>query len=371
MTDTLLDPALVAACRLPLAQASTLPPAAYTDAAVWEAERKEVLARNWIPLARADQVPGSGDYVCADLAGEPVMVVRGDDGAVRVLSRVCRHRAALVAEGQGCRKLFTCPYHAWSYDTKGALVRAPLMEGVKGFDPAHNGLREIRSEIWEGFIMATLDPEAAAFGPQVSGLADYFANFGLSDFCVARTIDYTHGWNWKVLAENFMEAYHHIATHSTTLEPGFHARDSIVPDVDQPWSILHMPAADRETPQPGVPGLEDWQVRDLIAAIAFPGLMFAVQGPFMAWYQMVPQAADRLSLKIHLCFPSWTQGLEEFPHMLDAAEATTRAIHAEDIAANDLVWAGLAAPLSSPGRLSALEKSIWQMNQWWLEHMGL
>ena len=346
-----------------------MPPAAYTDEGIWERERTRVLARGWLPLARVDQVPGAGDYLSADLAGEPVMVVRGDDGAVRVLSRVCRHRSALVAEGHGCRKLFTCPYHAWSYDTAGALVRAPLMEGAEGFDPVQNGLRQIRSEIWEGFVMATLDPAAEAFGPQVSGLSDFFRAYGLDGFFVARTLDYGHDWDWKVLAENFMEAYHHIATHTATLEPGSHARDSVVPDTDQPWSILHMPAADRDAPQPEVPGLEDWQVRDLVAAIAFPMLMIAVQGPFMAWYQATPQAGGGVGLKIHLCFPSWMRALEEFPHILDEAEATTRAIHAEDIAANDLVWQGLAAPLSRQGRLSPLEKSIWQMNQWWLARM--
>ena len=367
----LFDADIVAACRKPLAEARTLPPAAYTDEQVYAAECEKVLARAWVPLARADQVPKPGDYICADLAGEPVMVVRGEDGTVRVLSRVCRHRAALVAEGQGCRKLFTCPYHAWSYDTKGALVRAPLMDGAEDFDPAANGLREIRSDIWEGFVMATLDPQADAFALQVSGLADYFAAFGLSDFFVARTIDYAHDWNWKVLAENFMEAYHHIAAHSATLEPGFHARDSAVLDTDQPWSVLHMPASDQETPHPEVPGLADWQVRDLFAAIAFPTLMFALQGPFMAWYQMTPQAAGRVDLKIHLCFPSWAQGLEEFPAMVDEAEASMRGVHEEDIVANDLVWAGLNAPLTRPGPLSPLEKSIWQMNRWWLDRMGL
>ncbi len=132
MTRTFLAAEDVSACRLPLKEAATLPPAAYTDEGIWERERTRVLARGWLPLARVDQVPGAGDYLSADLAGEPVMVVRGDDGTVRVLSRVCRHRSALVAEGHGCRKLFTCPYHAWSYDTKGNLVRAPLMEGRRG-----------------------------------------------------------------------------------------------------------------------------------------------------------------------------------------------------------------------------------------------
>jgi hypothetical protein len=131
-----------------------------------------------------------------------------------------------------------------------------------------------------------------------------------------------------------------------------------------------MPAADRDSPQPPVPGLEDWQLRDLIAAIAFPGLMLAMQGPFMAWYQMIPHAGDRLDLKIHLCFPDWMQGLDDYDAIVDGAEASIRGVHEEDIAANDLVWAGLNAPLSRAGPLSPLEKSIWQMNQWWLDRMG-
>ena len=138
MVETLpgLAAEMIARARAPLAQAWTLPVAAYTSPDIYAREEARIFRRSWWPLARLDQVGQPGDYLSLDLAGQPVMVVHGHDGRVRVLSRVCRHRAALVAEGSGNRKLFTCPYHSWSYDTGGELVRAPLREGAEGFDPA-------------------------------------------------------------------------------------------------------------------------------------------------------------------------------------------------------------------------------------------
>lgn len=360
-----------ARATLPLEQAFTLPPAAYVSAAVYEAELARVLRRSWTPLARVDQLPEPGDYIALDFLGQPVVAVRGEDGEIRVMSNVCLHRAAPLAEGQGRRKLFTCPYHAWSYDTAGRLVRAPLMDGAEGFSEAGCRLPQIRVEIWQGFVMANLDPDAAPFAPQVQGLADYFAAFDMAGMVVARTLEFDSGWNWKVLVENFMEAYHHIATHSTTFEPVFHAADSKVPDNDGPWSILHMPAAGtgpREEPTL-VQGLADWQQRDLFAATAFPHFMVALHGNGMAWYQVFPTAADRLTLKIHICVPAFAMALPEIEAILDASEQFTNHIHQEDIAANDAVWTGLTAPMTTQGRLSPLERSIWQMNQWWVAAM--
>ncbi|MGE6697838.1 aromatic ring-hydroxylating oxygenase subunit alpha [Hyphomonas sp. NPDC076900] len=362
---------MIARVRAPLAQAWTLPAAAYTSGEIYAREEARIFRRSWWPLARLDQVGQPGDYLSLDLAGQPVMVVHGHDGRVRVLSRVCRHRAALVAEGTGNRKLFTCPYHSWSYDTGGALVRAPLMEGAEGFDPAACNLPEIRSEVWEGFILANLDAEAPSFAQQVETYTRYFENFRLSDLIVARTLDFEHGWNWKVLAENFMEAYHHIGVHPETFEPAFHARDSRVPESDGPWSILHMPSAHPDEPSilPPPPGLEDWQDKDLFASAAFPHFLLGIQGASVLWYQLFPKGPDRLSLKIHICLPFWLKEAEGFEEIVEGTAQFATAIHMEDIAANDSVWAGLSAPLTGQGRLSPLEKSIWQMNQWWLDQM--
>ncbi len=367
----------IARVRQPLAQAYTLPPTAYTDPEVYEREVALIMRKSWLPLARVDQVAKPGDYISRDLFGQPVMVVHGKDGEIRTMSRVCLHRAApLTEDGAGHRNLFTCPYHAWSYDTAGELVRTPLMEGADGFDQTSTNekcrLPQIRTEIWNGFIMANLDEGAEPFAPQIAGYTEFFKPFRLDDLVVARTLEFPSDWNWKVLVENFMEAYHHIATHSTTLEPVFHAAESKIPENNgEPWSILDMPAADMSGPAADgtVPGLEDWQAHSLFATVLFPHFLLGIQGNATAWYQVLPDAHNRLTLKIHMCLPRSTIPADKWDEAGDAAAELVSVIHHEDITANDMVWRGLNAPLTKQGRLSPLEKSIWQMNQWWLDKM--
>lgn len=361
----------VAKASAPLESAWTLPTSAYTSQSIGELERDRVLRKSWLPIGRVDQVASPGDYLCLDILDQPVMIVHGSDGKIRVLSRICLHRSAPIAEGQGNKKLFVCPYHAWSYSNDGQLKKAPLMDGADDFDEDECRLPEMRTEIWNGFILVNFDQEAEAFAPQVSEYDRYFANFNLQDMHIIRTLEFDSHWNWKVLVENFMEAYHHIAIHSKTFEPIFRARDSKIIDDGEPWSILHMPSAKGDLPQglPIIDGLEDWQKTDLFATVLFPFFLLAMQGNAVAWYQILPIAHDRLTLKIHICVPESSLTVDNFEELASAAEQLTSVIHHEDIEANDMVWKGLKAPLSRQGRLSPLEKSIWQLNQWWLGMM--
>ena len=98
--------------------------------------------------------------------------------------------------------------------------------------------------------------------------------------------------------------------------------------------------------------------------------MLAFQGNGAAWYQVFPQAADQMLLKIHLLAPRTHLALDGFAEASEASAGMVNVIHQEDIDANDKVWEGLKAPLTKQGRLSPLEKSIWQMNQWWLDRMS-
>ena len=366
-----LDAEEIARVRQPLATASTLPPAAYTRDDIFARETEAIFRKSWLPLARVDQVARRGDYLSMDLLGQPIMIVHGHDGQIRVMSRTCLHRAAQVAEGSGNRKLFTCPYHAWSYDTSGQLIRAPLMDGAEAFAEPACRLPQVRMEIWQGFILANFDANAAPFAPQVTTFAAYFEAFRLNEMAVVRTLEFDSQWNWKVLVENFMEAYHHVAVHPDTFEPAYHARDSRIPDNDGPWSILHMPAAHSDMP-PGLPpveGLEDWQARDLFASVLCPHFLLGIQGSVLTWYQLFPEAADRLTLRIHICVPADDMAFEGFDLIAEEISQMVTAIHLEDIGANDTVWKGLNAPMTAQGRLSPLEKAIWQYNQWWLEQM--
>lgn len=375
LPEALLDAEALARVAAPLDRAYTLPPAAYTDPAVYEAERERIFQRAWMPLVREEQIPEPGDYRSLTLAGQPVVVVRGRDDRIRVLSRVCLHRAAPVVEGDGNRTHFTCPYHAWSYGLDGVLLRAPLMEGTSAFVPGDCRLPELRCELWNGFVMANLDPEAEPFAPQVADYDAIFDRWRLAEWRVVETLEYDSPWNWKVLVENFMEAYHHIAIHSTTFEPRFHAKDSAVPDNSGPYSILRMPPApgtgEDDHGLPRMDGLDADREHDLYANVLLPFFLVGMQADLCAWYQILPDRHDHFTLRIHVLVPPATAALPELDAVREGLRAAVDAIHQEDIVANDLVWAGLNAPLTRQGRLSPLEKSIWQINRWWLERMGL
>ena len=358
----------------PLKDAWTLPPTAYTDSDLYDLEVERIMRKSWLPVGRAEQVPNPGDYICFTLYDQPLMLVRGTDGAVRVMSRVCLHRAAPIAEGTGNRKLFSCPYHAWSYATDGQLVRAPLMEGAEGFEEKNCKLPNLRSEIWDGFVMVNCDDDAEPFAPQVTTYQKTFSNYKLDDMVIIKTLEFDSPWNWKVLVENFMEAYHHIAIHKETLEPAYPAKDSKIPDADGPYSILHMPALVPHSEDPdGLPlieGLEEWQKNDLLATVLFPHFLLAFQGTSVVWYQVMPSSVDRLLLRIHFLVPKALRDLSNIDEIAEGAGALLSIIHHEDIEANDMVWEGLKAPVTMQGRLSPLERSIWQLNQWWLSELS-
>ncbi|MGB6812990.1 MAG: Rieske (2Fe-2S) protein, partial [Candidatus Sulfotelmatobacter sp.] len=146
----------------PLSQASTIPAAWYVDARIAELERLSVFSKTWQLVGRTEQVKTPGQFVCTMVAGEPVVVVRGNDGALRAFYNVCRHHAAaVVTEPCGQASLLHCPYHGWNYGLDGSLKGMPEFEGVENFDRAQNGLVPIRVETWECFVFINLDSHAA------------------------------------------------------------------------------------------------------------------------------------------------------------------------------------------------------------------
>ena len=146
----------------PLARASTIPAAWYVDPRIADLERLSVFSKTWQLVARTDQLQAPGQFVSTFVAGEPVVVVRGNDGALRAFYNVCRHHAAaVVTQPCGQASLLHCPYHGWNYGLDGSLKGMPEFEGVENFDRAQNGLVPIRVETWECFVFVNLDNHAA------------------------------------------------------------------------------------------------------------------------------------------------------------------------------------------------------------------
>ena len=369
----LIDPDDVKRLRQSPERAWTLPPAAYTSEAIYRAEIESIFSRDWICVARTDQLASTGDYVCADLPNQPIVVTRDRNGRLNAFSRVCLHRAMPIISGSGRGTRFTCPYHNWTYELDGSLRSAPMMEGARGFSVEDCRLPALRLEAWQGFVLVNQDPEAPPLAPQLEGLAERMRNYDLANLVIANTIEFDSPWNWKILVENFMEAYHHIGTHKDTFEPVYPARDSSVDDNGgAPWSLLRMPGVedDGERSVPPFEGLTDAQRRELIAVTVFPTMLFAANSNMVFWYQLEPGAHDRMRLRIHILMRPEAAGALASSQLSEISELV-RFIHTQDIEANMGPWQGLHAAMATQGRLSPYERAIWQLNQLWADRLGL
>ena len=197
--------------RAPLAQASTIPASWYVDARIAELERLAVFGKTWQLVARTEQVKAPGQFVSTIVAGEPVVVVRGNDGALRGFYNVCRHHAAaVITQPCGQASQLHCPYHGWNYGLDGSLKGMPEFEGVENFDRAQNGLVPIRVETWECFVFINLDDHAAPLTDFLGGLVKRIAPLGIVDLHYFDRRTYNINCNWKVFVDNYLDGGYHV-----------------------------------------------------------------------------------------------------------------------------------------------------------------
>jgi choline monooxygenase len=196
----------------PLERASTIPAPWYRDARVEALERSSVFRATWQVAGRLDQVREKGHFFTADVAGEPIVVVRGDDEQLRAFYNVCRHHAAaVVPDAAGCAKQFRCPYHGWTYGIDGVLKGMVEFDGVCDFDRAANGLVPIRLDTWENFAFVNLDARCRPLRDFLGAVPGLVAPLALTKklHYFDRRV-YTLHCNWKVYVDNYLDGGYHV-----------------------------------------------------------------------------------------------------------------------------------------------------------------
>ena len=190
-----------------LAKAHTLPSRCYTDPELYALELRRIFARTWQPVGQIVQLHNDGDFLCGEVAGEPIVVVR-DRGTLRAFFNVCRHRAGPLALGCGNRLTLQCQYHGWTYALDGKLLNTPEFDGVEGFDKRDYGLHPVAVDSFGPWLFVNLDGKAPPLREVLGDIYDATAQFGIERMVQLRQRDYTIACNWKVYVDNYLEGYH-------------------------------------------------------------------------------------------------------------------------------------------------------------------
>jgi Rieske 2Fe-2S family protein len=184
----------------------TLPQGFYQRGDVFEADLR-LLESRWILAGHASEIAAAGDWIIADLGAESAIVVRGEDGALRALANVCRHRGSRLCDGaRGHGAMFTCPYHAWSYRLDGRLRVAREMPD--GFDAARFGLKVLPLREIGGLIFISFGDAPPALDEAEGPLIAMTSVYGWPTAKIAARRTYSVAANWKLVLENYHECYH-------------------------------------------------------------------------------------------------------------------------------------------------------------------
>lgn len=198
--------------RAPLAEAWTIPATWYTDASIYELERRTVFARTWQLAARVEQVQEPGCYVTREIAGEPIVVVRGSDKVLRAFFNVCRHHAAaVVTEEEGASKNLRCPYHGWTYTLEGELKGTPDFAGVCGFERGASGLVPVECGVWENWVFVKLERGGLSLEEFLGAeLVEQARTLNFQNLHWVERRRYAFDCNWKVFVDNYLDGGYHI-----------------------------------------------------------------------------------------------------------------------------------------------------------------
>jgi choline monooxygenase len=197
---------------LPIERASTIPAPWYTDPGLAALEERTVFARSWQLIGRIDTLREPGDYVTAEIAGEPVLAVRGGDGVLRGFFNVCRHHAAAVVSAPcGRAEHLTCPYHGWTYSLDGALESTPQFGGARDFDRAKNGLVPLPTEVFAQWVFVRLSPNGPSLAEFLTApLVDGVRALDLESLTWLERRAYFVECNWKAYVDNYLDGGYHV-----------------------------------------------------------------------------------------------------------------------------------------------------------------
>lgn len=352
---------------VPFDRARAMPPSVYTSTDFLGRELRDIFAKDWFCVGRASALAASGDYVTLELAGQPIIVLRAQDGALRAMSNVCRHRMSTLLEGRGNTRSIVCPYHAWTYNLDGSLRGAPAMTQNEGFCKSDYQLPDIRCEEWLGWVFVSLNPASPPVATQLSKVADMVGDYDMTNY--TETFFETHVWdtNWKVLAENFMESYHLPVCHAGTIGGLSKLEEMICPPGEDAFNyhtILKDESLKIAMAHPSNTRMEGERRRTTYLLAIYPSLLITLTPGYFWYLTLHPEGVGKVRIGFgggmsndYADDPDAQANFEQLKTLLDD-------VNVEDKGCTEKVYKGLSSDGAAPGHLSHLERPNYDFAQY-------
>ena len=197
----------------------------YTDPAIFAAEMTNVFGAVWVYLGHESQIPNNDDFITTRLGLRPIILLRDSRGTIRALFNRCTHRGTtLCRKDRGSARMFTCPYHGWSYLNSGKLRAVPWPDGYAcDFkDEKFNVAQVPRVDTYRGFIFGTLNLEMPPLMEHLGAITRPIDEWldrqpgGKVAICQANRLKYKG--NWKLAYDNSGDGYHVVFSHRSLLD---------------------------------------------------------------------------------------------------------------------------------------------------------
>jgi choline monooxygenase len=360
--DLFVDSAF-ALTRQPVQWASTMPNWCYTSPVWYEREIDRIFFREWLCVGRAEDIPKPGDYFTAEIVGEPLVIVRDQQGTIHAHSAVCRHRGTVVVNGSGNCKAFQCPYHNWTYALSGELVGTPgrsrPMRDVEDFDRSQYGLIGVRLEQWGGFLFVNFHADAPPLSRWLGDLPERVRNYGFENMTVTQRSVYWADCNWKVYVENANEGYH-VATVHRSMDDPTRPRQWSFEEPRGPYEAQYVVnSISALGGLPEIDGLSEKERAGTYFIWVHPTLFLILAPTYLRYRLHFPEGPERVRLVEAWCFPRSTVESSAFADQVGPAYYERYAqINIEDVELAPQVQRGLQARLYRRGRYACPDETV-------------
>jgi phenylpropionate dioxygenase-like ring-hydroxylating dioxygenase large terminal subunit len=364
-------------CIAPAAEALCIPPACYADEGVLAAEIEKIFKSSWVGIGHTGRFKDAGDYETIELAGVPMILVRGKDGVLRAFANSCRHRGARLLEGEGNCSGIRCPFHSWAYKLDGTLAGVPHMEGATGFDRSDYGLVTFRTAELNGLGFVCMDKSAPELAGHLGNFDALHAPWPLDTLVPARRRTFEVGCNWKAFLEVFNEYYHLPFVHPDTVDSIYDipatpdtTTGAFASQYGETAGTGGLLEGQQHHALPSMPGLDSAVANGVRYTWVFPNMTFATGRDALWIYEANPIDARNCRVTQTACFPKDIAALPDFPARAQAYYHRLDAAIAEDIPALENQQRGLNSPVARQGPFSPhLEANVATFANWYARQM--